>query len=82
MVRQYKALTYTVFCVLQIILNYLADDFPQILDLLKEFKKGPGRMGESIASQASTGTSARPTRTKELSLKSMEALQLPTDSDR
>ena len=82
MVRQYKMLTYTVFCVLQIILNYLADDFAQMIDLLVKFKKSPGRMGESIGLQACTGTSARPTRTKELSLKSIEALQLPTESDR
>ena len=82
MVRQYQARTYKAFCVLQIILNYLADDFAQMLDFLVEFKKGPGRMGESIGLQACTGTSARPTRTKELSLKSIEALQLPTESDR
>ena len=60
----------------------ILDDYVQIMDLLVQFRKEPDRMSETIGSQRSTGESQRPTRSKTMSLKSMEAMQLPTDSDR
>ena len=58
------------------------DNFLNLIDLLSQFQKEPDRMAESIASQQSSLDSQRPVRTKNLSLRSLESLQIPTDSDR
>ena len=74
---------YLCSCVMIIFVFFsILDDYVQIMDLLVQFRKEPDRMSETIGSQRSTGESQRPTRTKTMSLKSMEAMQLPTDSDR
>ena len=52
------------------------------MDLLLEFQKDPDRMSETINSQRSSGQSTQRTQRKRgLSLKAMESMQLPTDSD-